>query len=149
MSPASSPVAGGLSLVTGVPSKPAGNSMRTAQPVDPRLALDLPGDLGEEARSAGRRQGLGAETVHDLHVVVHVVAVVQVQSAGELLDVHDILQLRFGETQHGERASRGGMPATAERYYLNGDLRKRGYLDEAVQLRPQHPPPAHRPPQRR
>jgi hypothetical protein len=37
-------------------------------------ALGLPGDLGEEAGGAGWGQGLGAQFVHDLHVVVDVLA---------------------------------------------------------------------------
>src|SRR5712691_5009706 len=38
----------------------------------PGRALGLPGDLGEEAGSVGGGEGLGAEVVHDLQVVVDV-----------------------------------------------------------------------------
>ena len=47
----------------------------------------------------GGRQRLGAEAVHDLRVVVYVVASFQVQRTGELLDVHDVGQVGFAEPQ--------------------------------------------------
>ena len=65
-------------------------------------ALGLPGDLSEEARGAGGGQGLGGEMAHDLHVVVDVIAPVEVEGAGELLDVHHVRQVAFGEAQDAE-----------------------------------------------
>ena len=55
------------------------------------------------------RLSLGAQLVHNVEVMVDVLAVVQVKRPGELLDVHDVLQLRLGETQESERAARGGV----------------------------------------
>ena len=68
----------------------------------PGRALGLPGDLGEEAGGVGGGEGLGAEVVHDLQVVVDVLAFVQVEGAGELLDVHHVRHLGLAEAQHGE-----------------------------------------------
>src|SRR2546429_7911687 len=94
-------------------------------------ALDLTGYLGDELCSAVWGQSLGAQIVHCLQVVVDVLAIVQVQRAGELLDVHDVWQFRLGETQESERAARGGVTAAAERDHLNGDLRQAGHLGQA------------------
>src|SRR5207249_7591155 len=89
-------------------------------------ALNLPGDLGEDPGCAVRCESLDAQLVHDLPVVVDVLAAVQVQRAGELLDVHDVRQFRFSEAQDGERAACGGVTAAAERDHLNRDLRQAG-----------------------
>jgi ABC-type nitrate/sulfonate/bicarbonate transport system permease component len=64
--------------------------------------LGLPGDLSQEARGLGRGQGLVAEVVHDLHVMVDVIAFIQVEGAGELLDIHHVRQVSFAEAQDGE-----------------------------------------------
>src|SRR5262249_59944980 len=97
-------------------------------------ALGLPGDLSEEACGAGGGQGLGGEMAHDLHVVVDVIAPVEVEGAGELLDVHHVRHVGFAEAQHGERPAGCGVPAAAERHDLNGDMAQPSDLNEVVQL---------------
>jgi phenylacetic acid degradation operon negative regulatory protein len=111
------------------------------------MNLDLLGYLREQGDAAVRGQGLGAQVVHDLHVMVDVLASVQVQRAGQVLDVHDVRDFGLGEAQDGERAARGGVTATGERDDLDRDPRQAGDLDEVGQLLAHHLAAAHRAPQ--
>ena len=62
----------------------------------------FPDDLSEEAGGARGRQRLGGQAVHDLQIVVDVVAPFQVQGAGELLDIGHVRQVGLAEPQNRE-----------------------------------------------
>src|ERR1035438_10789213 len=117
--------------------------------IDPHRSLGFPDDLPEKTRGLGGSQGIGAKTVHDLHVMVHMSASFQVESAGELLDVDDIRQVRLSEAQHGKRATRSRVATAAERHDLEGDGGQPGDLLKVTQLGPHDLPATQRPPQRR
>ena len=67
-------------------------------------------------------QRLGAEVVHDLQVMIDILAFIQVEGASELFDVHHVRHVVVTKAQHGERPARRGVPAPAERHDLDGDL---------------------------
>jgi hypothetical protein len=52
---------------------------------------------------------------HDFEVAVHLGRLVQVERAGQLLDVDDVGEVGLGEPQDGERAAHGRVRARAER----------------------------------
>src|SRR6266581_6479658 len=89
----------------------------------------VPDDLGDELRALRGSQGFGGQVVHDLHVMIDVIALVQVESARQLLDVDDVRHLGLAEAQHGERSPRRGVPAPAERHDLDGDVAQLGDLE--------------------
>src|ERR1700721_1680053 len=68
--------------------------------------------------------------------MIDVVAFIQVEGAGELLDVHHVWHIVVTEAQDGERPAGRRMPAPAEGHYLNGDVAQAGDLDERVPLAP-------------
>ena len=107
------------------------------------------GNLLDEARGGGRGQRLAAELVHDLQVVLDVRALLQVDGAGELLDVDHVRQVPLLEAQDGERPARAGVTAAGERDDLDGHVRHRGHLDEVAELGAHHRGAADRPPQHR
>jgi hypothetical protein len=73
---------GAPSLVTDVPfERDADTSVMVLGDRRPHCALGFPDDLPEETRGLGGGQGIGAEAVHDLHVMIHVRASFQVESA--------------------------------------------------------------------
>src|SRR4029077_4512626 len=90
--------------------------------------LHLLHDLFEELGGGHGGVGLRAEAVHDLHVVVHVPAVVQVQGTGEVLEVDHVGEIGRGEPQDGEGPARGGVAPAAERHDLDGDVGEAGRL---------------------
>src|SRR6185437_14071401 len=59
-------------------------------------------DLGQQVRRVGRRLRLRAQAVHYLHVIVRLVAPVQVQGTRQLLDVDDVRKVRFCEAHDRE-----------------------------------------------
>ena len=61
--------------------------------------------------------------LHHRHVVVDGLALVQVQRAGELLEVDHVRQVALGEAQDAERAARRGVGARGERDDLDGHVR--------------------------
>ena len=73
---------------------------------------------------------------------------VQVQGAGELLEVHHVGHLGLAEAQHGERPARRGVTAPVERHDLDGDVAHLGHLGQVAQLGSHHLAAAHRAPQR-
>src|SRR6266516_7933235 len=100
VSPDRSPAAGVPWLVTAVPFLlPCGDPACDAARGRPRPALGFPGDFVEEPRGGGGRQRLGAEAVHDFHVVIDIVALIEVERAGELFDVHHVRQVSVAEPQ--------------------------------------------------
>src|SRR6185312_2511980 len=80
------------------------------------------------------RLDLRAQPVHHHGVVVDVDPLVQVERAGELLEVDDVGQVRLAEPQDGERAARGRVPAVAQGRDLQGDVGQPVELDEPVEL---------------
>src|SRR5438552_17903876 len=80
-------------------------------------------DYVQDVRGLGGRLGLEAQLLHDLEVAVDLGRLVQVQRAGELLDVDDVAQVRLGEAQDGERAAERRVAARAERQDLQGHRR--------------------------
>jgi len=78
--------------------------------------------------------------------VVDVVALVEVQGAGELLDVHDVRHFLAGKPQHRERAASARVAAGVERDDLDGHVgQAAGDLREVRQLPAHHRAPADRP----
>src|SRR5258708_23312028 len=63
-----------------------------------------------------------------------VLALVQVQGAGELLDVDDVRHFRAGEPQYRERATSVRVPAGLDRHDLDDDVALAGDLDQPAQL---------------
>jgi hypothetical protein len=55
-----------------------------------RKRLDFSRHLRQETRTVAGSEGLGAEMVHYLHVVVQIFAFVQVEGAGELLGIYHV-----------------------------------------------------------
>src|SRR6185312_6845024 len=96
--------------------------------------LGLGDDLFDVAGGGGGGEGSGAEVVHDVQVVVQVRGRLQVEGAGEVLDVDHVGQGGFGEAQDSERAARRGVASLAERYDLQADLGQGGDLEQVVQL---------------
>ena len=70
--------------------------------VRPRSGSGFPDDFLEEADGARGRQCLGGQAVHDLHIVIDVVAPFQVEGAGELLDIGHVRQVGLAEPQNRE-----------------------------------------------
>src|SRR4051794_26374033 len=66
-----------------------------------------------------RRLAVDREPVEDLAVPVHLVALVQVQGADQLLDVGHVGQLRLGEPQDAEGAALRRVAAEPERHDLD------------------------------
>jgi len=78
--------------------------------------------------------------------VVDVVPLVQVQGAGELLDVDDVRHFLAGEPQHRERAASARVAAGLERDDLDGHVgQAAGHLKQVGQLPAHHRPAADRP----
>src|SRR5215475_4767645 len=94
--------------------------------------LSLGDDLFDVAGGGGGGEGFGAEMVHDVQVVVQVCGRLQVEGAGEVLDVDHVGQGGFGEAQDGERAAPCGVAAVAERHDLQADLAQGGDLEQVV-----------------
>src|SRR5690348_16425618 len=105
-------------------------------------------DLLEYLGGVGHRLGLEAELLHDFEVAVDFDGLVEVQGAGELLDVDHVGQIGLGEPQDGERAAHGRLRARAERQDLQRHRRVVGHLGQVRQLLPDHLPAAHRAAQR-
>src|SRR6266511_202192 len=91
-------------------------------------------DPAEDLDSGARRRALNTEAVHGRHVDVRVIALVQIERARKLLDVHHIREVRLGKPQDGERPGLGGMGPSMERQHLQGDVRQLGHLDQALVL---------------
>ena len=81
---------------------------------------DLGGTVG--------RLGLDAQPLHRGRVVIDIVALVQVQGAGELLDIDDVGQVGIGEAQDAEGTAGRGVPADVERYDLQLHIGQLGGL---------------------
>src|SRR6266511_1826963 len=105
-------------------------------------------DPAEDLDSGARRRALNTEAVHGRHVDVRVIALVQIERARKLLDVHHIREVRLGKPQDGERPGLGGMGPSMERQHLQGDVRQLGHLDQALELGTHYRRAAHPPPQR-
>src|ERR1700748_3584408 len=71
-------------------------------------------DLLEDHHGVGGGGGLQAQPLHYRVGGVHVGTPVQVQRAGELLEVHDIGQVGLGDPEQAERAARGRVAARLE-----------------------------------
>src|SRR5690348_11499564 len=91
-------------------------------------------DLLEYLGGVGHRLGLEAELLHDFEVAVDFDGLVEVQGAGELLDVDDVGQVGLGEPQDGERAAHGRVRARAERQDLQRHRRVVGHLGQVCEL---------------
>ena len=74
-----------------------------------------------------------AEPLHRQQVPVDVGLLVEVQGAGQVLQVRHVLKVRLAETQDGEPA-RHGMPAAAERDDLQGEVRHIGEAEQIAEL---------------
>src|SRR6266700_2742596 len=123
-----------------------------------RLVLQLANDRGEDSWRLARLGADDAEPLHGQQVTVHIRFLVEVERAGEVLQVRDIRQVLLAEPQDAEPARRG-VAAHAER----GDLQRevlpaaqaeqvakliaqdlgapdrspqRGFLDDGPQLEP-------------
>src|SRR5260370_28402468 len=103
------------------------------------VAQDVSGPL--------RWLALHAEPLHDLAVSIDVLALVQVESAGQLLEIDHVGQVRLGKAHDGERPGLGGVAARPERRDLERDPGILGRLDQVPELRPEHLPAADWPPQ--
>src|SRR5690348_5855059 len=128
------------------PHSAGGGSFRV--PAVGEELLGLGDDLFDVAGGGGGGEGSGAEVVHDVQVVVQVRGRLQVEGAGEVLDVDHVGQGGFGEAQDGERAARRGVAAVAERHNLQADLGQGGDLNQVLQLGAYHLAAAHGPAQR-
>src|SRR5262249_4900234 len=62
----------------------------TRRPGSPVRSAVLQQHLAEDLAGTARRLGLDAQPVHRPHVTVHVLALVQVQRVGEMLQIDDI-----------------------------------------------------------
>ena len=69
----------------------------------------------QEAFGLLRGVGLDAQSVHDLHVMLGLRRLVEIEGAGELLQVDDVGQVTLGEAQDAERPAGGRVPAAFER----------------------------------
>src|SRR6185437_15460282 len=96
------------------------------------VAEDFVEDLGR----VGGRVGLDAEAFHGRGVIVDVVALVQVEGAGELLDVDDVGEVLVGEAQDGEGAAGRCVAAGVEGDDLEAHVGQLGGLDERLDLAP-------------
>ena len=96
--------------------------------------LDVGEDLLEHLGGVRHRLGLEAELLHDLQVAVHLDRLVQVERAGQLLDVDDVLQVRLGEPEDAERSAHGRVRTGAERQDLQCHRRVIHHLGEVLQL---------------
>jgi hypothetical protein len=65
-------------------------------------------------------------------------ALVEIDGAGELLDVDHVRQVPLFEPQHGERPARGGVTAGGERGNLEGHVPKVSHLEEVLELGAHH-----------
>src|SRR5208282_3873697 len=104
--------------------------------------------VAQYVRGAFRRLALDAEPLHNLAVPLHVFALVEVEGAGELLEVDHIRQVLVGKAHDRERAGLGNRPAGPERRDLERDPGVLGDLDQVLKLLPEHRGAAHRAPQR-
>src|SRR6266699_456833 len=101
----SGPSAGCVPMVTAFsPDASACGAGFGARPAVRRAAIGsgFPDDLFEETGGARGCQCLRGQAVHDLHIVIHVVAPFQVKGAGELLDIGHVGQVGLAEPQHRE-----------------------------------------------
>src|SRR5215831_4010347 len=76
----------------------------------------------DRVHAVRRGQGGHAQAVHDDQVVVDRLALVQVEGAGELLQVYQVGQVTLAEAQDAERASRRGVAAQLQRDELEADV---------------------------
>src|SRR5262245_63719568 len=97
--------------VSHTPHSAEAGSFRRAAATWARVLLGLGDDLFDVTGGGGGCEGFGAQVVHDVQVVVQVRGRLQVEGAGEVLDVDHVGQGGFGETQDGERAARRGVAA--------------------------------------
>ena len=79
-------------------------------------------------------QGLCPQMLVHHAVLLHVVRLLQVQVAGDALDVDDARVRRVGELQDRVLAVQSRVRAHVERDHLHGDVRELGLLDEVLQL---------------
>src|SRR5215207_731056 len=110
-------------------------------------STELRDDRGEQVLGLPRRAGRDRQRVHRDHVLVQVLALVQVDRAGQVLDVDDVRQIRVAEPQQAERAAGGRVPAAGERQDLQRDVGPARHPDEVLQMRAQDRPAADRPAQ--
>ena len=89
-----------------------------------------------------RGLGLGAEAVHDLHVVVGVFAFAQIQGAGELLEVDNICQVGSANRKMVNAPPAAGVTAAAQRQDLHDNVRPSLICDEVLELGAHHLRPA-------
>lgn len=71
--------------------------------------------------------------MHDLAVLLDLVALVQVQRATQVLELHDVGQLRLSEPQQAERAHRR-RTTEPQRHHLQSDVRASGQFQQVRQL---------------
>src|SRR6266550_6466582 len=112
-----------------------------------RLVLQLVDDRGEDSRRLARLGADDAEALHGQQVPVHVRFLVEVERAGEVLQVGDIRQVRLAEPQDAESARRG-VAAHAERGDLQGQVLPGAQAEQVAKLIEQDLGASDRPPQR-
>src|SRR6266511_1799634 len=76
--------------------------------------LSLPQHRAEDLDGPGRVLAMGGDLVHDVQVVIDVVALVEIHRVGQMLEVDDVCQLPVGKPQDAERADHGRMRPRAE-----------------------------------
>ncbi len=107
----------------------------------------LEGALEESSRLDGGFS-LHDQAIHDKHVVLDILDLVQVERGGQLLEVHDVREVRLGESQNPERTTHSRVCAGVDRNHLQRDVGQLGDLDQMLYLGPHHRALA-QPPQRR
>src|SRR6478609_11475265 len=79
---------------------------------------------------------------HGLFVLGDFFRLVQIERTCQLLQIDDVRQIGFRETQHRECPALPGMTTEAEGHHLKSDIRLLRHVDQVPQLSTHHFPPA-------
>lgn len=71
--------------------------------------------------------------------MLNIIQLVEVERAGELLQVNDVWKVTVGEPDQTDGISAGGVLAGVLRQYLNTDVGVFGHHDEVLDLMTHHP----------
>src|SRR6266704_3652329 len=112
-----------------------------------RLVLQLVDDRGEDSWCLARPGADDAEPLHGQQVTVDIAFLVEVEGAGEVLQVSDVRQVRLAEPQDAEPARRG-VAAHAERRDLQREVLPAAQAEQVAELVAQDLGTPDRPPQR-
>jgi amino acid transporter len=95
---------------------------------------DVGEDLGERLGGVGDRLRLEAQLLHDFEVVVDLGLLVEIERAGQLLHVHDVLDVGLAEAQDREWPAHRRMSARPERQDLERHGGMLAHRDQVLNL---------------